>query len=692
MVPVSKDYKREIYIQAGDRNIEAKVRFEIVDDKAYKDVSAILPPTAPLSPLANVQITNRVRVMQEKYATFEKDYFKLDGSFKIPPTSQEVIDNNTEMGYWSDDISNEFGVFEDPLKIEFNFAEKHNSIGITLYFDTLNDEYATEFDVFIYSDSTIIHEAIIRNNTKSRYTLIENLKDYNRIEVMIKKWSKPYRRCKIAEIDFGVVYEYTDDELIKLNVLQELDPISEKLPSDEVKFTIDNSDKLFNPLNPKGIYEFLTKGQNVFVEMGLEISPGTFEPIPVGKYYLSKWKSDEGTLTSTFTARDIFDVLGDTEVVESAVKQEITLYDLAEKVMLDNGIKDYKITKNLKQITTNGIYQKMPYRNLLRLIIEAGKCIAYTDNYGTLNIKEMVTVTNVPFRVNMSESPSLGSVGQLTNGTTSLDYNFASFEKDRFKLDGSFQLPGMEMGNTEIGWWSSQICNENGIFETPIKVEFIVKKEHFSKNINIIFDEINGEYPESISIEAYNFNNELKFTDDVEVQDANFTYWNNELENTSKIVIKFNTWNTPNRRARIVEVGFDVPVDNITFDNVYKEPRIEIEPSIKTVEVTYYPGSLSDGVVYTAINNNVEDGRTLKLENSLINTEEHAKEVAEWILRESEKTAIFNINWRQNPALTLTDKVAVENGYGTLNQSNIIRQEFEYAGYLKGKTRTKGLI
>lgn len=229
-------------------------------------------------------------------------------------------------------------------------------------------------------------------------------------------------------------------------------------------------------------------------------------------------------------------------------------------------------------------------------------------------------------------------------------------------------------------------------FNDPITVTFIILEEHSSRSLQIIFDENNNEYPESISIEAYDFNNELKFTDDVEVQDANFMYWNNELENTSKIVITFNAWNTPNRRAKIVEIGFDAPVDNITFDNIYKEPQIEIEPSIRAVEVTYYPDTLSDGVVYTAINNNVEDGRTLKVENSLISTGEHAKEVAEWILRESEKTSIFNINWRQNPALTLTDKVAVENGYGTLNQSNIIRQEFEYAGYLKGKTRTKGLI
>ena len=691
MVPVSKEYKKEIYTQTKDRNIEARVRFEIVDDEAYKDVSVILPPIAPISPLGNEQIINRVRTMQDKYATFEQDYFKLDGSFKIPPTNQEVTDNSIEMGYWSDDISDEFGIFEEPLKLEFNFAEKHSSIGLTLYFDILNNEYATEFDVFIYSDSTIIYEANIIDNIKPRYTLIENLKDYNRIEIMFKRWSNPYRRCKIAEIDFGVVFEYTDDELIKLNILQELDPVSEKLPSDEVKFTIDNSDKLFNPLNSEGIYEFLTKGQNVFVEMGLEVYPGTFEMIPVGKYYLSKWKSDEGTITSTFTARDVFDVLGDREVAESTIKQNTTLYDLAEKIMLDNNINDYKITENLKKIKTNGIYQKMSYRNLLRLIIEAGKCIAYTDNYGTLHIKEMVTVTNVPFKVNMSEGASLGSVKQLTNGEISPGFNFASFEKDRFKLDGSFQLSGIEM-DAEVGWWSSQISNENGIFETPIKIEFTVQKEHFSKNINIIFDEINGEYPSSISIEAYNFNNELKFIDDVDVQDANFIYFNNELENTSKIVITIPNWNTPNRRARIVEVGFDVPVDNITFDNVYKEPQIEIESSIRAVKVTYYANDLSDGVIYTAINNNVEDGKTLKVENSLINTEEHAREVAEWLLRESEKTAIFNINWRQNPALTLTDKVAVENGYSTLNSSNITRQEFEYAGYLKGKTRTKGLI
>lgn len=692
MFEVSTDYKREIYSQRKGRKFEAKVRFEVVDDDAYKDVSVILPKISSLSPLANRQIINRKRKMDNKFGTFEKDYFKLDSKFKIPPTEHQIVNDNIEMGYWSEIISDEFGIFGDPLELELNFAEKHNSMGLTIYFDTLNNEYATEFYIGVYDDSTAIHEVYIKDNDKSRYTFIEHFKNYNKVIIIIKKWSEPFRRCKIAEIDFGIVYEYTDSELIKVDILQEIDSISQTIPSDEVVFTIDNSSKIFNPLNPRGFYEFLTKGQNVFVEMGLEVSPGLFEFVPMGKYYLNKWVSDEGALTSTFTARDIFDVLNDKEISESTIKQSITLYDLAEKVMLDNNIKDYKITENLRQIVTSGIYKKMSYRNFLRLIAEAGKCLIFTDNLGTVHIKEMITVNNVSFKIGISEIASLGSAEQLTNGENQPSFNFASFEKDRWKLDGSFQLSSINMESVEVGWWSNQISSDNGIFKTPLKIQFTIQKEHSSKGLQIIFDEINNEHPRSISIEAYDFHGKLKFVDNVEVESANFIYQNTQLENTNKITITIDNWNIPNRRVRIIEVGFDVPIDNISLDNMYSEPKISIKTEIKAVEVTYRDMNTNEDEVYILEREDIEDGEIYKINNPLISSNKQAKEVAEWILKEESRNAEFQINWRQNPALMLWDKVNVENGYGTLNSSNIIRQEFEYSGYLYGKTKTKGLI
>ena len=86
------------------------------------------------------------------------------------------------------------------------------------------------------------------------------------------------------------------------------------------------------------------------------------------------------------------------------------------------------------------------------------------------------------------------------------------------------------------------------------------------------------------------------------------------------------------------------------------------------------------------------NGSIMELDNSLINTEAAAINVAKWIIQENNKGVnTFNINWRGNPALSLADKVTVQNGYNSKNVINITRQELNYEGYLSGKLEGRGV-
>ena len=86
MIKVSKQFKEAIY--APTRRTTAKVSFEILDVEAYDDHTVTVISEAPIS--RKEQLTNRERSMSHKYATFEKDYFKLDGSFYIPPNQTKA--------------------------------------------------------------------------------------------------------------------------------------------------------------------------------------------------------------------------------------------------------------------------------------------------------------------------------------------------------------------------------------------------------------------------------------------------------------------------------------------------------------------------------------------------------------------------------------------------------------------------
>ncbi len=684
-ITVSKEFKKAVY--APERMCKAKVRFEILDLTAFKDNTKTVSSECIIS--RKDQLTNKIRAMSNKYAVFEKDYLKLDGSFIIPPKPNEML--NAELGWWSDVLCDKDGLFNPYQALEFNFSKEHSSAGLTLYFDILNNEYATNFDIDVYGATGLIKHDSIVDNTDSRYIYISQLSNYKRIVITIKKWCKGIRRVKVTEVDFGIIKEYTDSNLIKLNVLQEINTTSSTLPSDELKFTVDNSNREFNVLNPQGFYNFLKEGQECFVDMGVMLENETIEYIPIGKYYLKQWQSDEGTLTTTFTARDILDSLSNTEVENTSIR-DITLYDLAVEVMRASSIENYTLSNNLKLIKTKALHNKMSYRSLLQLIAISGMCVAYADNLGIFHMKQLISAKTVIDSINVTSQDFISSKDQVINNILEPSFNIATFEKDRFKLDGSFNIPIEDMKGYEVGWWSSDLCNMEGVFTTPLKLEIKLSKDHNSKNFEIIFDTLNNEYASEFDLKVYAADGSIKINETIVNNKSRFFYENNLLENCRKIEIVIKKWCKGIRRARIVEFGFDLPVDNITFDNTYKEPQIELGQAVKAVEVTYYPVDLENKATYIAVNNDIKEGAILKLENSLINTQNDAKNVAEWLLKENTSRATFKVDWRGNPALNLTDKVSIENGYGTNNTANIIKQELNYEGYLSGKTEAKGVI
>ena len=278
--------------------------------------------------------------------------------------------------------------------MEITFGELHNSIGLSIAFDEKANEYASDFDIIVYGEAdALLYTFNVVGNEKSSYIIENPLTNYKKIRAEIKKWARGNRRARIVEIDFGVIQEYTGEKIINLDIIEETDLIGSTIPSNEINFTLDNQDRAFNILNPEGIYNFLMQKQIVNVSFGLKINddPEEYEYVSLGKYYLVQWQADEGALTATFTARDIFDSL---ELIEyKSTLTNITLYDLALDIILKSGVKDYFIDEFLKQETTLGFTDALSARQALQDVAIAGRCIVFQDRKGVLNIKKFETIT-----------------------------------------------------------------------------------------------------------------------------------------------------------------------------------------------------------------------------------------------------------------------------------------------------------
>jgi hypothetical protein len=134
-----------------------------------------------------------------------------------------------------------------------------------------------------------------------------------------------------------------------------------------------------------------------------------------------------------------------------------------------------------------------------------------------------------------------------------------------------------------------------------------------------------------------------------------------------------------------ISVNSETYYGNACLFNITASGNVTITITAKIKEratVTYIKADASKDVA--------EDTISIKLNNPLITDTATAESVADWVLAEKQERFINEIQWRQNPAHEVTDRVVVEDDFGLNKTSRIYKQDFYYDGALSGRTVTKG--
>lgn len=301
MITVSDSFKaaiksttREIkgYVEAlydiKNKNVQT---FEIFDRNLDSDVADITTIE---------QLKDKWRVV-EKYACFDKDYFKLDGSVVLPHYGE-----NQKAGYISNLISNENGSLliddnDNGLAIKISCSEKYTTKGFSIYFD--DESYPTE----IQYDNGL---EIITIENDSDYLFIDQEWDFNNgsFWIYVTKLNKPQNRVRITEIDLGISKVYKNRELINFSVIEEVDKLNIEIPSNELELNVSNYENLFDYNNPKGIVKYLSNNSKIVPHIGILTEDEGVTYIQCGIFYLRNWKANNDD-TVTIIARDFFDSL-----------------------------------------------------------------------------------------------------------------------------------------------------------------------------------------------------------------------------------------------------------------------------------------------------------------------------------------------------------------------------------------------
>lgn len=373
MIPTSDTYNPF----PAFRRVGVALKFSVVDVDAKDTITTKTVNGTSLGNIAAVIDGNYETAA--KYATFEKNLWALDGTFSIVPDNP-----GDSLGWWSKVLSNQ--VQMNYATLEFSFSSPVSSIGWSLYFDDKLGEYPPTVSVTCYgADGEQSFYGTFDISSPTAY-IAQPVENYTRIIIRLIKERTGYsRRFRLLEIDFGLTEVWDANKVGSVTMVAGCDPAARTFPARECTFTMDNSKKVFDLLDPKSIYTYLQDGQTINTHV---IVGG--EKVFMGDFWFEDVSiSSASVLTPTITSYDIVMRLekqicatGDDSLVPLSTAVTWALGETAATVAYGEGVASRTVRKSIQEKTTK--------REALRLFAQAARCTIYTDRYGVIQIREPV--------------------------------------------------------------------------------------------------------------------------------------------------------------------------------------------------------------------------------------------------------------------------------------------------------------
>lgn len=151
------------------------------------------------------------------YATLEKGGWPLDGSRRV------LEDTPVGMGWWSDLLSDEKGVFVQPPVLEFRFSAPYSATGLTFTFWPSTDEWCSRLRISWYNANTLLAQSAVEPD-RARWTLAQTVEGFDLIRVELLATNRPGRFAKVQRVEFGQTIWFEENALESVSMVNEADP------------------------------------------------------------------------------------------------------------------------------------------------------------------------------------------------------------------------------------------------------------------------------------------------------------------------------------------------------------------------------------------------------------------------------------------------------------------------------------
>lgn len=353
----------------------------ITEPGINKKATIVTSSAAPFSTFHNIALSDNASI--SRYSTGEPNLTVLDGSCSIVPSSPPY----GTTGFLSAEI------FDDSshpvIRLELPSENKSSIPGVSICWSTAFNEYATDFSVSAYLGAKKLKTVTVNGNKSIRSDVEVELSGFDAVELEVLKWCLPDRRVRVEQVKIGRYLVFDKTKILSYSHSSARDPISGQLSQESISFSLDNSDRAWDSVNPQGIYKYIYERQPVTVRYGMDVD-GKTEWVSGGMFFLSEWSVPANSIEASFQARDAFLYLSSTKYTG---RKYGTLYEMCYDALelLEADEIAFDISDELKDYSTDITSDESTYHNsdILQLAANAAGMALYQTRDGVIKINRV---------------------------------------------------------------------------------------------------------------------------------------------------------------------------------------------------------------------------------------------------------------------------------------------------------------
>ena len=371
----------------GARFIDWEVSFEIIQTEIYSDLSASAAEDAKISRIG--QVLQRLGTPIAP-ATYELGGFPLDGSVVVPPRTHEASD--AVVGLYMNDISDADGNFIAPQVFTASTisGSAYNLIAVTLVWGAV---VPLDFVVRWYNGATLLEDAAYTENTDSTVLINEAVTGVNRVTVTVTR-TAPHHRVRLAEFIPGAIVQYDKSNSETLAIVEQCDPLSERVPAGTLKLSAQNIANKFNIFDPSGVYAYFRDRMVLNTRIGAMQTDGQYNYVQMNQHYLKAPRLTGNLSTIVLDGVNLIGVLDDTQYTTGIFKTA-TLSTFANDIAASAGV-TISHPSRFSDITITAYIGTMSHAQAFRLIAQAGSTILSIGRDNTILFDEPEVGTPEP--------------------------------------------------------------------------------------------------------------------------------------------------------------------------------------------------------------------------------------------------------------------------------------------------------